>query len=45
LAAINAIEKMAIVDEESRADSPLCTQVHEHDVKTEYLHVLDALAT
>src|SRR3972149_3498503 len=45
LAAIDAIEEVAVVDQESGAYATLGAETHEHHVEAENLHVLDALAT
>ena len=44
LAAVHAIEEMAVVDEEAGADAAFGAEAHEHHVEAEYLHVLDTFA-
>ena len=44
LPAINTVEEMAVVDQDSWPQTAAGTQTHQHHVEAENLHVLDALA-
>lgn len=44
LAAVDAVEQVAVVDQEAWTDAPLAAELHEHHVEAEDLHLADTLA-